>query len=268
MEQSPSSVSNRFPASQEIPRILWNPKIHFRTHKRPPPVPILSQLEPVHTPTSNFLKIHLNIILPSTPGSPKWPFPSGFPTKTLYTPLLSPHTRYMPRPSHSSRFFHPNNTGWGVQIIQLLITYPTAKRVTRTVQFILKDSRGHAVRCAHKRVNVIGGHTEQFLCPFAMQTRKAAVSFVLLFNHLASKEQIYSHRTDWHEIPSSHLDDHSGCQLVTVFKVTIITLRTKITSVLMAVKDTTGRTSSTGTKSNVIVYFRQAVSCFQTDKTR
>ena len=67
MVQTPSWAGNWFAASQEIPCISRKPKVHYRTHKRTPPVSIPGQPNPVHMPTSHLLEIHPNIIHPSTP---------------------------------------------------------------------------------------------------------------------------------------------------------------------------------------------------------
>jgi len=122
MEQSPWKA-NQFSASQEIPCILWNPKVYFCIHMCLPPITILSQLSVVHTPHTHSLKIHLNIILLSTLGSSKWSLSLRFPHQNPVYAFPAPHTCYMPRPSHSSRFDHPNNVGWGVEIIKLIMSF-------------------------------------------------------------------------------------------------------------------------------------------------
>ena len=114
MEQSPSWEANWFAASQEIPQILLNLKSHYRTHKRPPPVPILGQPNPVHIPTTHLLEILPNIIHPSTPRSPQWSLSLRFPHQDPRRPPLLTRTSDMPSLSHSSRFYHPHNIGWGV----------------------------------------------------------------------------------------------------------------------------------------------------------
>ena len=62
---------------------------------------ISSQINAVRVFPFHFLKIHLNIILPSTPVSSKWSPSIRFPNENpVYTSIL-PHICYMYRPSHS-----------------------------------------------------------------------------------------------------------------------------------------------------------------------
>ena len=90
MVQSPPWEANWFAASQEIPQISRNPKVHYRTHKCPPPVPSLDQPNPVHIPTSHFLEIIPNIIHPCTPRPSQCSLSLRFPHQDPIHPLCSP----------------------------------------------------------------------------------------------------------------------------------------------------------------------------------
>jgi hypothetical protein len=96
-----------------------NPKVYHRVYKIPPPVPVLSQLDPLYTPPAS-----------QSPQDPFWSHPpiyaclpnglssSGFPAKTLYT-SLSFHASHMPRPPHSPWFHLPNDIWGWVRIMKL-----------------------------------------------------------------------------------------------------------------------------------------------------
>ena len=91
-----SRVPDKLTGSKlKIPLILWKSKVHYHNHRCQPPVPILSQLDPVHALTSYFLKIRLNIILPSTPSSSKWSLSLRFPhqSSACTSPPYVPHAQ-------------------------------------------------------------------------------------------------------------------------------------------------------------------------------
>ena len=85
--QRPFWEADSLSASQELPRILWNPNVHYRAHQSPPLVVSWAR-STQSTPFCPIFKIisilssHLRLGLPSSL------FPSDFPTKTPCAPLL------------------------------------------------------------------------------------------------------------------------------------------------------------------------------------
>ena len=93
LEQNPSWEANGFSACQEITRILWNPKVHHRILKCPPPVPILSQINPDRIPQSTSWRSILILSSHLRHCFPRALFPSGFPNQNPVYASPLPSTR-------------------------------------------------------------------------------------------------------------------------------------------------------------------------------
>jgi len=100
-EEGTSSETNSHSASQELTRILRNPKVHYDVHKSPPRVTNTSQMNEVQTLPSYFFKIQFNTTHLFTPRSSEWSLPfrfsdqnfvciSSFPCVLRAPPISSP----------------------------------------------------------------------------------------------------------------------------------------------------------------------------------
>jgi hypothetical protein len=96
---SPRSITS-YKATRQVPNILWNLKVHYLIHKSTPPVHILRQTNPVHTTPTYSPRSILTLSIYLHLGLPSGFFLSGFPTNNTHAFLVSPHSCYMPCPSH------------------------------------------------------------------------------------------------------------------------------------------------------------------------
>jgi len=95
---------------------LWNRKVHYRAHNRPPLDPILSQPNPVRPIDPCLSKIHLNVIFPPTPRSSQWSLTFGPPNQNPVNTSPLPHACYYHHRHHSSSLFR-FYTGFCIHIL-------------------------------------------------------------------------------------------------------------------------------------------------------
>ena len=194
MEQSTSWEINRSSASQEISRILWIPKVHYRTHKSLSPVPVQSQINLVHAP--NPVLEYFNIILPSMPGYSKCSLSLRFPHQNPVSTCHLPYTCYMPSPSHSCWLEYPNNIRWRVLICKLLVVAFSTTLLAAPIR--PEHSPQHPIR-QHPQPTFLpqrGNVSDQVSHPYRT-TGKITALKVLIFKFLDSRLEDKRFCTEW-----------------------------------------------------------------------
>ena len=96
MQHSPREANSSSASQKKVSHILWKPEVHSCIQWTLPSVPILSQINPAHSPyPTYFLEAHFNIILSSMLRTSKWPLSLRFPHQNpICTSPLPPYVSH------------------------------------------------------------------------------------------------------------------------------------------------------------------------------
>jgi hypothetical protein len=111
MELSVTRDATGCATTRELPKLLWNPKVHYRIHKSSPRALVMSYTKPVNT--TDYISPRAILILSThlCLGLPSGLFPSASPTNNQYEFL----------PSHPLRLGHSNYNWRGLEITKLFV---------------------------------------------------------------------------------------------------------------------------------------------------
>jgi hypothetical protein len=137
--ESPTGETGSCSDCQEIPLLLWNPKVHYRIHRCLPLEPIRRHIKSVHILTRYFSTTHQSSLFPSDSPAFFRPMHFSFPPCVLHVPPLSSASIWTPQ-YYLTKSINYKAPHYVLFFILLLISHSDSQIFSSDIQLVMKWS--------------------------------------------------------------------------------------------------------------------------------